>query len=258
MRKSLIDKSGWAQGWDAHIPGAVARPAIDPLLKKHLPGKAPGANGYSLIELGCSPGNNLVYFARDFSYKVTGLDYAGMELTKRLLNESGVQAELIERDMFDWRPDAPYDVVFSSGVLEHFDPPDEVFRIHKNACAPGGHVVICVPNMRYANKVVADILCPGLSGIHNLKILSPHRLRAHFEGGGFDVLYCDYYKTSLLNIKPGYDFWGGRRWLKKIHTVLGKILALLRLDNIPNRFFSPNIVIIARKNPESNSRIMHL
>jgi SAM-dependent methyltransferase len=240
--KKLVDQTEWESGWDSYQHIFISKSTIDPLLQKYLP----RGEQYKFIELGATPGNNLVYFAKTFSYHVTGLDYAGVEVMRQFLDKQNISYSLVDEDMFKWDGQESYDVVFSTGVVEHFDPIDTVFDVHKNACRPGGYVVICIPNMRYANKLIADLFSPGLSGKHNLKMMKPKILKGQFDHR-YEVLYCGYYKTSLLNIDPNYDYFGGKIFLKKAHKLLRQVCSVLRIDNIPNRFFSPNIVVIARK-----------
>jgi len=159
MQKKLIDQNKWEADWAIH-DARILKPAIDHLLQKYLPKSMPEKT-YDCIELGSTPGNNLLYFARTFGYSVTGLDYAGVEKTKQFLNKYSVPCTLIDQDMFKWHSEKKYDVVFSTGVVEHFDPIDTVFDIHKNACKEGGYVIICIPNMRFLNKLVVDFLKPG-------------------------------------------------------------------------------------------------
>jgi SAM-dependent methyltransferase len=240
--QKLVTQQVWDEGWTKHSGDFISKPAIDRLLKKYLPVDA----GYNFIEFGSSPGNNLLYFAKTFRYKVTGLDYAGIKVTQDFLNKHNLLYTLIDEDMFKWKSEDKYDVVFSTGVVEHFDPIDTVFNIHKNACKKDGYVVICIPHMRYFNKFIVDLFKPGLSAIHNLKMMKPQIFRKQFEEH-YDILYCNYYKTSLLDIDPNYDFLGNRKFLKKVHKFLRTVSVALRIDNIPNRFFSPNIVVIAKK-----------
>ncbi|MDR1984196.1 MAG: class I SAM-dependent methyltransferase [Prevotellaceae bacterium] len=242
MQKKLVPQEKWEKGWVNHTGHFIAKPSIDKLLKKYLPVNS----DYNFIELGSSPGNNLVYFAKTFHYNVTGLDYAGVDVTRNYLCKHNVISVLVDEDMFEWKSENKYDVVFSTGVVEHFDPIDTVFDIHKNACKQGGYIIICIPNIRYVNKWVADLFNPGLSAEHNLKMMKPEILRGQFDNQ-YEILYCDYYKTSLLDLEPNYDFLGKRTFLKKVHKFLQQISAALKIDNIPNRFFSPNIVIVARK-----------
>jgi SAM-dependent methyltransferase len=240
--QKLVAQQAWDEEWSKHSGNFISKPTIDGLLKKYLP---VDANRY-LIEFGSSPGNNLLYFAKTFHYKVTGLDYAGVQVTRDFLNKHNLSYTLIDEDMFKWKSEDKYDVVFSTGVVEHFDPIDTVFNIHKDACKKGGYVVICIPHVRYFNKFIADLFQPGFSAIHNLKMMKPQILKKQFEDH-YDILYCNYYKTSLLDIDPNYDFLGNKKFLKKVHKCLRTVSAVCGLDNIPNRFFSPNIVVIAKK-----------
>lgn len=245
MPKEYISHNSWDEGWHNYDNTKVIEPAFDPLLQAYLPVSAVGKK-YTFIEIGSTPGVNLVYFAKKFSYDVTGIDFAGVDVTRKYLSKHNIQFKLINKDMFRWHTESQFDVVFSTGVVEHFDPISPVFDIHKKLCAPGGFVVICIPNIRYINKFIVDIASPGLSEKHNLKMMKPEILQGEFDGK-FKILYCNYYKTSLIDIAPHYASNSHTSFFQKALKGFKKVSSILHLDNIPNRFLSPNIIIIAKK-----------
>ncbi|MOA01355.1 tellurite resistance protein TehB [compost metagenome] len=75
-----------------------------------------------------------MFFARN-GYDVTAFDVsdAGIEKTKRLADQMGVHVNVFKADILDYRLDAYYDIVFSSGVLHYIKPDfrNEIFENYK-------------------------------------------------------------------------------------------------------------------------------
>lgn len=65
-------------------------------------------------------GRILFFFAK-CGYDVTAFDISvqGIEKAKRLAEYNKVDVRFFKADLFDYRPDTEYDIIFSSGVL-HF------------------------------------------------------------------------------------------------------------------------------------------
>ena len=80
----------------------------------------PPVKPYRLLDIGCGEGKDAVFFAK-CGYAVTAFDISeqGIEKAKRLAEYNKVDVNFFKADLFDYRPDAEYDIVFSSGVL-HF------------------------------------------------------------------------------------------------------------------------------------------
>jgi tellurite methyltransferase len=94
-----------------------------------------------LLDLGCGEGRNAVYFAQQ-GFEVTGVDLSspGLEKTQRYAKEVGVSLTIVQADLKDYRPEAGYDVIFSTGVL-HYLPLDlraDKFAQYQTATAPQG------------------------------------------------------------------------------------------------------------------------
>ncbi len=104
---------------------------------EHLPPVRP----LRLLDLGCGEGRNAVFFARN-GYRVIAVDILGegIEKTKRLAAESGVELEAIVADMHDFRLSDPVDVVFSTGELHSCRPETrgELMAHYREFTNPGG------------------------------------------------------------------------------------------------------------------------
>lgn len=126
----------------------------------------------SLLEAGCGRSQLLPYFAREFGFDVAGIDYAtsGCESARLILARENISGTIHEADFFQPPSDllARFDVVFSYGVVEHFDPPVECLAALARFLKPGGMLVTLVPNMagftgslqKWLNRPVFDIHNP--------------------------------------------------------------------------------------------------
>ena len=80
----------------------------------------PPSTHLKLLDIGCGEGKDSVFFARN-GYDVTAFDVsnAGIEKTKRLADNVGVQVKVFKADILDFRLDTSFDIIFSSGVLHY-------------------------------------------------------------------------------------------------------------------------------------------
>ncbi len=67
-----------------------------------------------------------------------------------------------------------FDVVYSAGVIEHFEDPSRIVRIHAELLKPGGLALITVPNLR---GIYGRLASEETLAIHNLDIMTPQALR---------------------------------------------------------------------------------
>lgn len=85
----------------------------------------PPVKPYRVLDIGCGEGKDAVFLAK-CGYSVTGFDISqqGIDKAKSLAEHNNVDITLFKADIFDYRPDAEYDIIFSSGVF-HFIPQTE-------------------------------------------------------------------------------------------------------------------------------------
>ncbi len=82
----------------------------------------PPIKPYRVLDIGCGEGKDAVFFAK-CGYAVTAFDISeqGIEKAKKLAEHNKVEVGFFKADIFDYRLDTEYDIIFSSGVL-HFLP----------------------------------------------------------------------------------------------------------------------------------------
>jgi SAM-dependent methyltransferase len=93
--------------------------------------------GASILDLGCGPGRYALALARR-GYRVTGVDRtaAYLERARAQAGEEGLDVELVQADMRDFRRPETYDVVLSLwSSFGYFEDPAENRRVLKNVHA---------------------------------------------------------------------------------------------------------------------------
>ncbi|AFL99332.1 Helix-turn-helix protein [Desulfitobacterium dehalogenans ATCC 51507] len=115
----------------------------------------PPSTHLKLLDIGCGEGKDAVFFARN-GYDVTAFDIsdAGIEKTKRLADNAGVQVKVFKADILDFRLDTNFDILFSSGVFHYVKPQlrEEMFSNYKQFTNPNGLHVFNV----FVNKPFID------------------------------------------------------------------------------------------------------
>jgi SAM-dependent methyltransferase len=201
------------------------------------------AGGGDAIEIGCGTGNYMIYINKEFGYRVDGLDYAdNLEYVRANLSYNGIQdAELFRADFFEFLPPKKYDLVLSGGFAEHFDDHELVVRKHADWAKPGGLVVIIVPNLTYIHRLLCGWFAPEVLRVHRFPLMRRAVMRQTLEKAGLRVLHCEYHKT----FRPTYQL---PKAVDFSVRVIRKILQISELDDIGNRFGSPYLISISRKN----------
>lgn len=100
-----------------------------------------------LLDIGCGEGRNAVFFARN-GVQVSAFDTSrrGVEKTKQLAADAGVPIKAFEADINDFHLTEPFDVLFSTGVLQYVPPErrKDLFDNYRRYTGPGGLNVFSV------------------------------------------------------------------------------------------------------------------
>lgn len=94
-----------------------------------------------LLDIGCGEGRNAIFFARN-GYHVTAFDTSarGIEKTKQFAADAGVSIEAFVADINEFRLTEPFDLLFSTGVLQYVPPEqrNDLFENYRAFTSPGG------------------------------------------------------------------------------------------------------------------------
>lgn len=212
--------------------------------------------GQRMLELGCGASVWLPYFAKRFGFRVSGIDYSqtGCRLAEEILNKEDVDGRIYQSDFFN-PPDCLlecFDVVYSAGVVEHFDPTEACIAAFAKYLAPGGLMITTVPNMtgaggwlqRTFNRQVYDIHVP----------LSREALKAAHEAAGLRVERCSYFLSSgcvvsTSGLMPGILTTAKQQVIDSLRRLAAVTWWVEdKVVRIPEtRFLAPFVICVARK-----------
>ncbi len=247
----IPDKSFWEDFWAANTS---ANPTSTKKIRlkyffQYLPTAEEG-NPVTFLEIGCYPGKYLHYFAKHLGYQVEGLDFLpeAQEIPQQLAAE-GQEVQVHIADFFTFNPGKQYDVVGSFGFVEHFPQWEEVLDRHLALLKPGGTLMITFPWMRYGLYYLRRFLNPANLEGHFLEVMDPSLWRSGLEARNCEVIYCNHYRTFGIFTLGYAGNRAGRLLRQTIYVSLKgiqRMLVWLRI-NIPNKYLSPFVVIVARK-----------
>lgn len=260
-----VDKAGKAY-WDKAWEKTVAPGAVNPRLR--------GLNNYvnrrfhdyfskafagvetrdkNLVELGCAKSSWLPYFAQEFGFNVTGIDYSeiGCQQAKEALNIAGVSGEIVCGDFFSLPPQVEqFDAAVSFGVVEHYENTAECIGAFSRLLKPGGMILTIIPNMVGLMGSMQKFLDQDVYEVH--VPLDRCALAEAHSAVGLEDIQCEYFMFVNFNIlNPRYkprglwyrSFVRARSWTSKAVWLTES--ALLSLP--PNRFTSPYVVCRAKR-----------
>lgn len=176
------------------------------LLRKYLRPKM------RYIEIGCAPGKILSWVGRELQTPVNGIDYSptGSETARWLCNGLKVEADIRCEDAMESSfEDNAFDLVFSCGLIEHFEDPSPMVAAHIRLLAPGGTALIAIPNYSGLYLKLQGWCYPANLTIHNLNIMS--------EASMLDLAPLD----SSLAVRS-FRFGRFSPWLVSLPMKLGK------------------------------------
>ena len=104
----------------------------------------------------------------------------------------GISGQIIQSDMFTDQEVGRYDVVYSLGLIEHFDDLECVVRHHLKYLEPGGILILGCPNWRGVYRGMISWLSPARFTVHNLDIMDAKNWDGFEESLGLTRLFRGY------------------------------------------------------------------
>lgn len=102
-----------------------------------------------ILELGSGLGLNTIKILKNFGGEATLIDFSSyaIEKSKKLFRKNNLEARFIRKNILDIKFNEKFDLVFSEGLLEHFNKNDrtKAFDVHMKSVKKGGYVMIFVP-----------------------------------------------------------------------------------------------------------------
>jgi SAM-dependent methyltransferase len=192
----FTDPAWWDDYWQGlELPAEVTKadgPVIAAILDvfdRYVP------EGGEALEIGGSSGRYTIYLHRTKGSTPVVLESSpvGHAAAERNFELLGVKGRSILGDMFDEQLDIPkVDVVYSLGLIEHFDDPLAVARAHLRHLKPGGILVMGAPNLAGINAPLFRRLSPSIFESHDARSADPKSWEPYERELGLEILYKDY------------------------------------------------------------------
>jgi len=212
------------------------------LLNEHIQPKI------HFIEIGCAPGKILSWVGKKIGeVPVCGIDYSptGVNTTQWLCDALKIKADIrCEDAMKTTFQLESFNLVFSCGLIEHFEDPTEIINAHINLLLPGGTALIAIPKYSGIYLFLQKWCDPENLTIHNLNIMNVEALKnfapenSEFTSNAF---YYGNFSPWLVSLSSKIGIYG-----KFISWFLNFIAHLqpFKVD-----FLSPLVVLVVhRKN----------
>ncbi|MFH1509078.1 MAG: methyltransferase domain-containing protein [bacterium] len=238
LSNSITDRIFWKSYWSNYKPKIVNRVMFDDIFKTL-------ADNKSFIEIGGFPGTFSVYMKKYKGYEVSLLDYyidekivREMERINSIKEES---IQLIETEFISYKTDKKYDVVFSSGFIEHFQNLEIIYKKHYEITKKGGIMLISLPNFLGLNGFVQKYFDNKNYDAHNLEAMKIENIKKILNS-----LNLKYYKILYYG-KPGLWLEKTAKVKKYTRFVIKLISQIIKILPLKNKILSTRIVIIAKK-----------
>ena len=207
-----------------------------------------------IIEIGCGNSLWLVYFNRYFNARVTGIDYtdSGCATARAVLDVHGVAGDIRRADLFSPPDDLKgrFDVVYTNGLVEHFEDTATCLRHCAAFARAGGHIVTFIPNLSGVLGAAQKALDRAIYDIH-VPLDLPQLKRAH-EDAGLEIVDAAYImplNTYMLNAtRLNRGPWGLlARAAQALPARLAYLCESLGVKIPASRALSAYIYVIARR-----------
>jgi glycosyltransferase involved in cell wall biosynthesis/SAM-dependent methyltransferase len=172
-------------------PGNVYGNAILDVFERHLPADS----SLTAAELGGAPGQYLAFLHKTLGFHVTCIDYSsiGCQKTRENFRLLGIDGATIKMDIFDLAAETPqFDVVYSLGLIEHFEDRVAVVSRHVRLIRPGGYLVLGVPNLRGLHGWFFKRLRPRSYATHSIGAMDLRSWRSFEDAMRLNVLFKNY------------------------------------------------------------------
>jgi 2-polyprenyl-3-methyl-5-hydroxy-6-metoxy-1,4-benzoquinol methylase len=205
-----IDKAGkdfWDAGWSSQHnikpinPNDLSRKNyVNVKLHEYFQGifSKLQTEDMQLLEIGCACSQWLPYFAKEYGFIISGLDYSeiGCEQERQVLQQANITGNIVCANLFN-PPDnllEKFDIVLSLGVAEHFEDTSGYIRATAQYLKKGGILITLIPNITGVIGWIQKIINQKVYDIH--VPLTASNLEQANTDSGIQVLVCEYFLSA--------------------------------------------------------------
>lgn len=149
--------------------------------------------GKRLLDVGAGLGT-FVHVAQERGFDAIGLEYSADQCAEAH-SEYGVTLinDVIENWTSHFKPHS-FDIINLHHVMEHVSSPADTINILRQLIAPGGVLIIEVPNQFFnVKKEIKSHISPSMyqgNPLHHLSFFSPQNLIDLIDSRGFETISC--------------------------------------------------------------------
>jgi len=178
------------------------------LLRRITPGRNP-----RVLEVGAGGSLILPYLAKHEGFRATGIDYSfgGCRLVAENFHMQGTGGGIVCDDFLQTSiQSGQFDLVYSLGLIEHFDDLQSVVQIHLNYVRPGGMLLLVSPNLQGVYGKSLRRLAPLLLARH--RVFGPAELSEAFHHAGIEAVKTGYLGSFYFSLGTDSDWAYLRNW----------------------------------------------
>ncbi|MFA7493036.1 MAG: class I SAM-dependent methyltransferase [Proteiniphilum sp.] len=235
---NITDKEYWDNYWRNYRYDKIPQKVV---FEKFMPKLTWGQH---FIEIGGFPGIFAAYFYRRGIHDVTILDFhIDKEIVRNFEKINGLPEgtiQCIDSDFFTFSSDRKYDIVFSSGFIEHFEDTQDAIRRHVELLSENGQLLILIPNFLGLNGELQRRFDKENLEAHNLQSMEILHLKEIMHSFNLHDLSIEYIGKPMLWLEPKPENRNRRKWVKMLSYAL-------KLFPVKGKLLSPYIAIYARK-----------
>lgn len=106
----------------------------------------------NVLDVGCGSGVHGAELARIHGHRVVGVDLSAPSIQKAKVRlAEAYVADVTHPELYPFSGKRQFDVILFSDILEHLYDPTDVLTQHFRLLAPGGHILISIPNVAIWN-----------------------------------------------------------------------------------------------------------
>jgi 2-polyprenyl-3-methyl-5-hydroxy-6-metoxy-1,4-benzoquinol methylase len=211
------------------------------------------AEATEILDVGCGLGEMVAFLSDELeSVRFTGIDFSPGAIEscrRRLPAHRWAVADVVADDL-----PQPFDAVICSELLEHLDEPETALVRIASTLAPGGTIVVTVPNGKVfdTERAVGHVRHPTLP-----------MLRQWFDAGGVDIVesqrwgwpgYLALKYAANVDAERALSAFGsgGYSWSKKRANDIA--YGIVRAASLPDHARGPQTVIVGRRRSRRSGR----
>lgn len=197
--------------------------------------------GIKVLEIGCACGATLLEIkTHNPSVEVYGIEIceSAAAIAKNFANVLADDFEKLERDDFAEK----FDYIVMGDVLEHLLNTDAALQKVRNWLKPGGHFVVCVPNVANISIVMSllsgcwEYVESGILDKTHIRFFTKKSLQQYLQKNGFHV---ERWHANLVKVSPQIE--------KVFNAAMNEFLKLKTVDVKRETLETFQIICVAGK-----------